>query len=217
MSGCSWPLAGRLEGRTCGRDLVSPRSSFCAAHHNLNRETAMGRRDEEDELDEDLDEDLDEAEELEDDEDEDDEPSPRRAAKVKAAPAKAAKRSTPEETRALDARIFDAADRLQAKLGRAPTLPEIADAAKVPGSSADARRMRVGKALRRRGLLDTPAPAKAKAKAAKPAKPARAVPPAPPRPAVAPTLIEALVAERERLSGIVARLDATIADLGGAS
>lgn len=43
MSGCTWPLAGRLAGRTCGRDLVSPRSSFCAAHHNLNRETTMGR------------------------------------------------------------------------------------------------------------------------------------------------------------------------------
>lgn len=223
MSGCSWPLAGRLEGRTCGRDLVSPRSSFCAAHHNLNRETAMGRRDEEDELDEDLDE----AEELEDDEDEDDEPSPRRAAKVKAAPAKAAKRSTPEETRALDARIFDAADRLQAKLGRAPTLPEIADAAKVPGSSADARRMRVGKALRRRGLLTAATPAKTKAtKAAKPKLEAEGPRPgdkgwshrtAPARPALAPTLIEALALERARLSGIVARLDATIADLGGAS
>ena len=23
MSGCTWPLAGRLAGRTCGRDLVS--------------------------------------------------------------------------------------------------------------------------------------------------------------------------------------------------
>lgn len=200
MSGCTWPLAGRLEGRTCGRDLVSPRSSFCAAHHNLNRETTMGRRDEEDELEEDID-----AEELEDDEDE---PAPRRAAKVKAAPAKAAKRSTPEETRALDLRIFEVADRLEAKLERAPTLPEIADAAKVPGSSADARRMRVGKALRRRGLLTA----------------AKAPPVIIARPAVAPTLIEALALERARLlgivarlAGIVARLDATIANLGGAS
>lgn len=225
MSGCTWPLAGRLEGRTCGRDLVSPRSSFCAAHHNLNRETTMGRRDEEDELDEDLDE----AEELEDDEDE---PAPRKKApRAKAAPAKAAKRPTPEETRALDLRIFDAADRLEAKLGRAPTLPEIADAAKVPGSSADARRMRVGKALRRRGLLTAATPAKAKAtKAAKPKLEAEGPRPgdkgwshrlAPPviiaRPVVAPTLIEALALERARLLGIVARLDATIADLGGAS
>jgi hypothetical protein len=200
----------------------------------MNRETTMGRRDEEDELDEDLDEaeeleddeDLDEAEELEDDEDE---PAPRKKApRAKAAPAKAAKRPTPEETRALDLRIFEAADRLEAKLGRAPTLPEIADAAKVPGSSADARRMRVGKALRRRGLLTAATPAKAKAtKAAKPKLEAegprpgdkgwshRLAPPA--RPVVAPTLIEALALERARLLGIVARLDATIADLGGAS
>lgn len=201
MSGCTWPLAGRLEGRTCGRDLVSPRSSFCAAHHTMNRETTMGRRDEEDELEEDID-----AEELEDDEDE---PAPRKKApRAKAAPAKAAKRSTPEETRALDLRIFEAADRLEAKLERAPTLPEIADAAKVPGSSADARRMRVGKALRRRGLLTA----------------AKAPPVIIARPAVAPTLIEALALERARLlgivarlAGIVARLDATIANLGGAS
>lgn len=198
MSGCTWPLAGRLAGRTCGRDLVSPRSSFCAAHHNLNRETTMGRRDEEDEPEEDLDE----AEEFED------EPAPRKKApRAKAAPAKAAKRSTPEEARALDARIFEAADRLEAKLGRAPTLPEIAAAARVQGTSDDARRVRVAKALRRRGLLTAPAPAKTK--------------PAPPviiaRPVVAPTLIEALALERARLLGIVARLDATIADLGGAS
>lgn len=169
MSGCTWPLAGRLAGRTCGRDLVSPRSSFCAAHHNLNRETTMGRRDEEDEPEEDLDE----AEEFEDDDDDEDEPAPRKKApRAKAAPKppkktraqpsqKGVPKPSPAETRALDARIFAAADKLEAKLGRAPTLPEIADAAKVPGSSADARRMRVGKALRRRGLLTA-------AKAAKP-------------------------------------------------
>lgn len=166
MSGCTWPLAGRLAGRTCGRDLVSPRSSFCAAHHTMNRETTMGRRDEEDELDEDLDE-------AEDEDDEDDEPAPRKKApRAKAAPKppkktraqpsqKGVPKPSPAETRALDVRIFAAADKLEAKLGRAPTLPEIADAAKVPGSSADARRMRVGKALRRRGLLTA-------AKAAKP-------------------------------------------------
>lgn len=126
-------------------------------------------------------------------------------------PKPAKKRSTPAETRALDARIFEASDLLAEKLGRAPTLPEIADAARVPGTSNDARRVRVAKALlRRRGLLTPkPAPTKAKAKAV------RAPAPAPARPAVALTLIEALVAERARLAGIVARLDATIADLGG--
>lgn len=91
MSGCTWPLAGRLAGRTCGRDLVSPRSSFCAAHHNLNRETTMGRRDEEDEPEEDLDE----AEEFEDDDDDEDEPAPRKKApRAKAAP------KPPKKTRA---------------------------------------------------------------------------------------------------------------------
>lgn len=221
MSGCTWPLAGRLEGRTCGRDLVSPRSSFCAAHHTMNRETTMGRRDEEDELDEDLDE----AEELEDDED-DEEPAPRRAAKAKAAP-KAAKKAraqpsqkgvpkpSPAAVRALDLEIFSAADILEVSLGRTPTRAEIAAKAKVPGPTDKARRQRVSAAMRRRGLLDAPAkPAKAKA-----ARSPRLAAPAPPaaRPALAPTLIEALVAERARLAGIVARLDATIADLGGAS
>lgn len=143
VSGCTWPLAGRLEGRTCGRDLVSPRSSFCAAHHTMNRETTMGRRED---LDEELDEDLDEAEELEDDDDE--EPAPPRKAKASKAkavpkPAKASQKGvpkpSPEETRALDVRIFDAADRLEAKLGRAPTHGEIAAAAKVPGASDGAR------------------------------------------------------------------------------
>lgn len=209
MSGCTWPLAGRLAGRTCGRDIVSPRGSHCSVHHRMHQETTMGRR-----RAEELDDDLDEAERGETEE----------------APAPKA-RATPEETRALDLRIFDAADRLEAKLGRAPTLPEIADAAKVPGSSADARRMRVGKALRRRGLLTAATPAKAKAtKAAKPKLEAEGPRPgdkgwshrlAPPviiaRPVVAPTLIEALALERARLLGIVARLDATIADLGGAS
>lgn len=114
MSGCTWPLAGRLAGRTCGRDLVSPRSSFCAAHHNLNRETTMGRRDEEDEPEEDLDE----AEEFEDDDDDEDEPAPRKKApRAKAAPKppkktraqpsqKGVPKPSPAETRALDARAL---------------------------------------------------------------------------------------------------------------
>jgi hypothetical protein len=217
VSGCTWPLAGRLEGRTCGRDIVSPRGSHCSVHYRMHRETMkMGRRraEEPEELnDDDLEteaEDLDEAA-----------PAPRRARPV----AKAA-RATPEETRALDQRIFAAADKLQAKLGRPATLPEIADAAKVPGSSADARRMRVGKALRRRGLLTAASP---KAVEPGPGDKGYRSPPlpfaAPPAQAkrvqsarvVSPTLIEALVAERDRLATIVAHLDGTIAALGGAS
>lgn len=200
MSGCTWPLAGRLAGRTCGRDIVSPRGSHCSVHHRMHQETTMGRR-----RAEELDDDLDEAERGETEE----------------APAPKA-RATPEETRALDLRIFDAADRLEAKLGRAPTLPEIADAAKVPGSSADARRMRVAKALRRRGLLTAPTPKVEvapgpgdKGYRAPPRPFAERVQPA--RASLSPTVIEVLVAERARLAAIIVHLDGTIAALGGAS
>lgn len=158
------------------------------------------------------------------------EPAPK--ARAKAAAATPASRATPEETRALDQRIFAAADKLQAKLGRPATLPEIADAAKVPGSSADARRMRVGKALRRRGLLAAPAGKPARPKAVEPGPGDKGYR-APPRPldppaqvkrvqparaaALSPTVIEVLAAERARLAAIVAHLDATMAALGGAS
>ena len=139
--------------------------------------------------------------------------APKPPKKARAAPSqKGVPKPSPAETRALDARIFAATDKLEAKLGRAPTHPEIVLEAKVPGPTDGARRQRVSVAMRRRGLLAEPAKP---AKATKAAKAARSVPPAPLRPAVASTLIEALVAERERLAGIVARLDATIADLGG--
>lgn len=179
----------------------------------------MGRRRaEEIEDDEDLDEDLDETEELDEEAEEvEEDPAPRRAA---AKPRQAGvPKPSPEETRALDLRIFAAADKLQAKLGRPATQLELAVAAKVPGGTDDARRVRVAKALRRRGLLTAPAAKPVGKAAGKPPRPApKPAPPAPAKPrSVAPTLIEALVAERTRLAGIVARLDATIADLGGES
>lgn len=163
----------------------------------------MGRRRAEEP--EELDDDLDEAERGETEE-----------------PAPPASRATPEETRALDRRIFDAADRLEAKLGRPATQPEIAAAAKVPGLTETARRVRVSKAMRRRALLTEPAKKPSSGERPHRVQDAPIAPAAPSKPlrhvlSVAPTLIEALVAERARLSGIVARLDATIADLGGAS
>lgn len=216
VSGCTWPLAGRLAGRTCGRDLVSPRSSFCAAHHNLNRETTMGRRDEEEELEEDLDE----AEELEDDED-DEEPAPRRAAKVKAAPAKAAKRSTPEATRALDLQIFSAADILEVSLGRTPTRAEIAAKAKVPGPTDGARQQRVSAAMRRRGLLDAPAKKPSSGAAAKKVQVPRVSPEAVRACSTLTTGaapgVRAVEALRDRLRGQLAAVEVTLAALRGES
>lgn len=228
VSGCTWPLAGRLAGRTCGRDLVSPRSSFCAAHHNLNRETTMGRRDE----DEELEEDLDEAEELEDDED-DEEPAPRRAAKVKAAPAKAAKKTraqpsqkgvpkpSPAAVRALDLEIFSAADILEVSLGRTPTRAEIAAKAKVPGPTDEARRQRVSAAMRRRGLLDAPAKKPSSGAAAKKVQVPRVSPEAVRACSTLTTGaapgVRAVEALRDRLRGQLAAVEVTLAALRGES
>lgn len=36
--GCPWPLTGRLAGRVCGRDLESPRGSYCPTHARLDAE-----------------------------------------------------------------------------------------------------------------------------------------------------------------------------------
>lgn len=189
----------------------------------------MGRRRAEEP--EELDDDLGDAFEHEGD---DEAPAPAPKARAKTA-AKATARATPEETRTLDLRIFDAADRLEAKLGRAPTLPEIANAAKVPGASADSRRIRVSKAMRRRGLLTAaipkavePGPGDKGYRALPRSFAERAQPPilvlSGPAPAyttravaLSPAVVEALVAERARLAAIVAHLDGTIAALGGAS
>jgi len=114
----------------------------------------MGRRRAEEP--EELDDDLDEAERGETEDEAEELQEPARARPARAKPAPQAARATPEQTRALDLRIFDAADQIEAKLGRAPKQLEIADAAKVPGTP-DAQRVRVAKALRRRGLLETPA------------------------------------------------------------
>lgn len=163
----------------------------------------MGRRRAEPEPEE-LDDDLDETE--------------RGEAETEPAAPKAA-RATPEETRALDRRIFDAADRL-AKLGRSATLPEIADAAKVPGSSADARRMRVAKALRRRALLTPAAPRPPKVQSARVARAPAPAPPPPPvrvQPDQAAQGVRAVEALRDRLRRQLEAAEVTLAALRGES
>lgn len=166
------------------------------------------------------DDDLDEAERGETAEDEDDDEDDAPAA-PKAKPAPPSTRATPEETRALDLRIFEAADRLEAKLGRAPTLPEIANAAKVPGASADSRRIRVGKAMRRRGLLVAPplppAPPPPQAKRVQ-AAPVAPKPGPAPAPSAGPTPgVRAVEALRDRLRHQLEAVEVTLAALRGES
>ena len=172
------------------------------------------RAPEPDEEDDDLDDDLGETAEDEDD-DEDDAP-----AAPKAKPAPPSTRATPEETRALDLRIFEAADRLEAKLGRAPKQLEIADAAKVPGTP-DAQRVRVGKALRRRGLLVAPplppAPPPPQAKRVQ-AAPVAPKPGPAPAPSAGPTPgVRAVEALRDRLRHQLEAVEVTLAALRGES
>lgn len=167
----------------------------------------MGRRapePEDDDLeDDDIDDDIDEAERGEGDEEEVDVPK----ARAKVLPST---RATPEQTRALDLRIFEAADRLEAKLGRAPKQLEIADAAKVPGTT-DAQRVRVAKALRRRGLLTAVARAgQAGAGCTLAPKPVPAPPPSDATPGV--RAVEAL---RDRLRHQLGAVEVTLAALRG--
>ena len=153
-----------------------------------------------------------------DDEEAPDSEAPRPPKTARAAPSqKGVPKATPAETRALDARIFAAADKLEAKLGRAPTHPEIVLEAKVPGPTDGARRQRVSVAMRRRGLLTAPA---------KPAKPAR-IAPAPAPAAAAPPVsdqadqptqgVRVVVALRDRLRGQLAAVEVTLAALRGES
>ena len=172
------------------------------------------RAPEPDEEDDDLDDDLGETAEDEDD-DEDDAP-----AAPKAKPAPPSTRATPEETRALDLRIFEAADRLEAKLGRAPKQLEIADATKVPGTP-DAQRVRVAKALRRRGLLVAPplppAPPPPQAKRVQ-AAPVAPKPGPAPAPSAGPTPgVRAVEALRDRLRHQLEAVEVTLAALRGES
>ena len=60
--------------------------------------------------------------------------------------------ASPDERRAVDARILAAFNSFQAKHSRMPTWAELAEAANAPGATLGARRQRVGFALKRAGV-----------------------------------------------------------------